>query len=530
MKRKQEPATTHEAQHRGGGRRRGDTAAADAPAPDDVCAADSDDDVPDMSALVLEDARRSAPQPLPEVVATALAGGDAAAVLAHLLHPLPLQRFEAEVYEQHSAVVLRRGSACRGLLDGLLSKARIDALLRSQRLCYGLHVDVTRYDARAGRSTLNDGERVAVADDVWRHYAAGASVRILHPQRWVDSIHDTLAALERHFNCACGCNAYLTPPGTQGFAPHYDDIDAFVLQLEGRKRWRLYAPRLAEEQLPRTSSPNFAPGDIGEPILDVTLAPGDVLYMPRGCIHQAEALPDHHSLHITLSTGHANAWVDLFELALPAALADAAEQLPALRRNIPRELLACVGVMHAPEVDEDAQPQRDAARAALDAQREAFILHAQALLRQVLEHAPLDAAADQLAARFMRTRLPPRRAQRADGPLQLPAPKLSAKSSVRLAFRGAARLVVEAGEACVYHPFANDRAASMEGYAPAHTHSAACGDGGCCAPDDPARLVFALEAAPALEVQLRALPLERVSDGIAIANRLLRAGVLVADE
>lgn len=35
-------------------------------------------------------------------------------------------------------------------------------------------------------------------------------------------------------------NAYLTPPGSQGFAPHYDDIDAFILQLEGRKRWSLY--------------------------------------------------------------------------------------------------------------------------------------------------------------------------------------------------------------------------------------------------------------------------------------------------
>lgn len=36
---------------------------------------------------------------------------------------------------------------------------------------------------------------------------------------------------------------YLTPPGTQGFAPHYDDIEAFILQLEGRKHWRLYSPR-----------------------------------------------------------------------------------------------------------------------------------------------------------------------------------------------------------------------------------------------------------------------------------------------
>lgn len=36
---------------------------------------------------------------------------------------------------------------------------------------------------------------------------------------------------------------YLTPPGTQGFAPHYDDIEAFVVQLEGKKRWRVYSPR-----------------------------------------------------------------------------------------------------------------------------------------------------------------------------------------------------------------------------------------------------------------------------------------------
>lgn len=36
---------------------------------------------------------------------------------------------------------------------------------------------------------------------------------------------------------------YLTPAGTQGFAPHYDDIEAFVVQLEGKKHWRVYNPR-----------------------------------------------------------------------------------------------------------------------------------------------------------------------------------------------------------------------------------------------------------------------------------------------
>lgn len=43
-------------------------------------------------------------------------------------------------------------------------------------------------------------------------------------------------------------NAYLTPAGSQGFAPHYDDIDAFILQLEGRKQWKVY--NCADAQLP----------------------------------------------------------------------------------------------------------------------------------------------------------------------------------------------------------------------------------------------------------------------------------------
>ena len=40
-----------------------------------------------------------------------------------------------------------------------------------------------------------------------------------------------LAQLEEHFCCGAGCNVYLTPPRAQGFAPHYDDVDVFILQV-----------------------------------------------------------------------------------------------------------------------------------------------------------------------------------------------------------------------------------------------------------------------------------------------------------
>ena len=45
---------------------------------------------------------------------------------------------------------------------------------------------------------------------------------------------------------------YLTPAGAQGFAPHFDDIEAFILQTEGSKRWRLYSGQ--SEELARESS------------------------------------------------------------------------------------------------------------------------------------------------------------------------------------------------------------------------------------------------------------------------------------
>lgn len=65
-----------------------------------------------------------------------------------------------------------------------------------------------------------------------------------------------------------------------------DDIDALILQTEGCKRWRLYAPASPDDLLPQTSSPDLTPIDLGEPFLDTVLRRGDLLYMPRGCIHQ----------------------------------------------------------------------------------------------------------------------------------------------------------------------------------------------------------------------------------------------------
>lgn len=56
----------------------------------------------------------------------------------------------------------------------------------------------------------------------------------------------------------------------QGLAPHHDDVEIFVCQTEGSKRWRLYKPQKGFH-LPNQPSGDLKEEDLSEPILDVTL-------------------------------------------------------------------------------------------------------------------------------------------------------------------------------------------------------------------------------------------------------------------
>ncbi len=159
--------------------------------------------------------------------------------------------------------------------------------------------------------------------------------------------------MQELFGTCVGANTYLTPAGTQGFAPHYDDIEAFVLQLEGKKRWRVYKPLSKEETLPKFSSRNYTQEEIGSPIIDVTLEAGDLLYFPRGWIHQANALDDIHSLHITVSCYQKNTWSDFLAKLLPAALDVATQSDLEFRRGLPINYLMNNGIAYDNEINKN---------------------------------------------------------------------------------------------------------------------------------------------------------------------------------
>ena len=118
--------------------------------------------------------------------------------------------------------------------------------------------------------------------------------------------------LEAELGQPVQANAYYTPRSAQGLPVHHDTHDVLCLQVSGEKRWLVYEPVL---ELPlkdqRYSAEDRGPG---EPVLDVTLQPGDTLYLPRGWLHEA-LTSESDSLHLTVGV-NVYTWLDAVRSAL----------------------------------------------------------------------------------------------------------------------------------------------------------------------------------------------------------------------
>lgn len=304
-----------------------------------------------------------------------------------VLAPTTLDNFFKSNWEKKHLLLKRNNP---NYYSTLLSSQKIDKMLRQNRIEFTKNIDITSYDEE-GRKTHNPEGR-ALPGVVWDYYKNGCSIRLLNPQTYISQIHNLTATLQEYFQCMTGTNVYLTPPNSQGFAPHYDDIEAFVIQIEGKKRWKLYKPLDNNEILPRLSSKNFAPDEIGEPFLDVLLEPGDLLYFPRGVIHQACTVPDHHSLHLTLSVYQKNSWGDLMESLVPVALAKAINTNVEFRQGLPMNIGQFMGLAFSNK----KSPQRTEA-----------IQKVKSLFDKLFENATIDDAVDEMQKKFQHDAMPP---------------------------------------------------------------------------------------------------------------------------
>ncbi len=194
---------------------------------------------------------------------------------------------------------------------------------------------------------------IARPDRVAEEYACGATIilQALHLHWHPAAVY--CRGLEAALGWPVQANAYLTPATAQGFAVHHDTHDVFVLQVSGRKRWRLYEPAM---ELPLRGH-RWSPGvhGVGEPIDELTLEAGDTLFIARGWPHEAVAA-EVDSLHLTIGL-HPPTALDALRDALDACAADDVE----FRRS-----LDPVGELPARLLDrlaEQLEPEKVARRA-----------------------------------------------------------------------------------------------------------------------------------------------------------------------
>ena len=90
-------------------------------------------------------------------------------------------------------------------------------------------------------------------------------------------------------------NCYVSWTGKQGFDCHYDTHDVFILQIEGKKHWKVFEAT-TQNPLKKLKHFDFVPPE--EPYLELTLSKGDVLYIPKG--HWHYAISETSSVHLTL--------------------------------------------------------------------------------------------------------------------------------------------------------------------------------------------------------------------------------------
>lgn len=220
-------------------------------------------------------------------------------------------------------------------------------------------------------------------------------LRFLCPHKYSTILHRIINLLDNEFGMFTGSNMYYTPANSQSFAPHYDDVDVFIIQCEGSKRWRLYAPMNQSQILDYKSSDNFTQNDIGECILDVVLEEGDFLYAPRGTIHQCNAMHNQHSLHITLSTALNTNYAEYLTRLLPLAIKQATLTNIELRKTLPINYHKYVGSLYT---GLNNNVQQEIMNKSIE------------LIQSIItnqHNLPIDIAADHMALQFMNYRVPP---------------------------------------------------------------------------------------------------------------------------
>lgn len=264
--------------------------------------------------------------------------------MAFLLSPCTVEEFEAGYYEKAPLHVSRNTP---GYYDAVFSLAELERVLYGMELRKsdlaivkdGIPARPDTYLKSKPRTKENERDPLTElidADRVSALFAGGCSVVLDGLSRFSTPVASFCRELEMLFRHRVNPNLYLTPPGNQGFAVHYDTHDTAIMQIEGTKRWRIYESAyplpLDEQKYNKQLHP------VGNVLIETDVKPGDFLYIPRGFLHEAKS-NEGLSLHVTLGL-YPRRWIQVLKTALDEAAEAPASVL--LRESAVPESVAAI--------------------------------------------------------------------------------------------------------------------------------------------------------------------------------------------
>lgn len=166
-------------------------------------------------------------------------------------------------------------------LNRILSKAVID----------------DRVVVTLNRKSLLTEKPLATARNLLRGRVQG-SIIVNSAQVYSESLSRLCGGFQSLSGSLAMANIYFSAAGGHGgFDWHWDTHDIFVCQISGRKKWSIYAPQVL---MPFKGHLFHPQQNSGAPIAQLTLSPGDMLYIPRGFPHRASTLRQEKSLHVSV--------------------------------------------------------------------------------------------------------------------------------------------------------------------------------------------------------------------------------------
>jgi len=125
--------------------------------------------------------------------------------------------------------------------------------------------------------------------------AKGAAVVLEGIDILEPAINDFVTKLDDALPCSlCSVGAFFSQPGSEAYPAHCDSDDVLAMQLSGEKTWQIFTP----QQRRYAELDNLTPEQLGPVIQEVTMRPGDALYVPAGVPHFVKTTGD-HSLHMS---------------------------------------------------------------------------------------------------------------------------------------------------------------------------------------------------------------------------------------